>query len=176
MSKKIVETHNKSGTSYHASLDHCLYVPGLGHVAPDTYSGYGSLLESGVDDENEPTSAFNADVDTFVPDSVIEDVPDYVQKLDDLAACDKKKGLFMESGRSGHLSPKSMKFNRFCERAFEKQRKKEEQRGLAVILVDDVVEEKVISEESRRTADLSPKSKKFKIFCDKYLHKGEKLD
>ncbi|XP_074267791.1 uncharacterized protein LOC141591387 [Silene latifolia] len=164
MSTKNLSSNHKSGTSYHASLDHCLYLPGLGHVAPDTYSGYGSLLDSDLDDDNEATSAFNADVNTFVPDSVIESVPDYVQKVDDVAAC----------GRSGDLSPSSRRFNQLIERSVERQRKREEKRDVPDILVDGVVEEKLMLGESQRSADLSPKSKGFKRFCDKYLHKGKK--
>ncbi|XP_074278803.1 uncharacterized protein LOC141602409 [Silene latifolia] len=150
----------KSKPSYRKSLDNCLYIPGVGHVVPDTYSGYGSLLDSDRDDEAEVTSAFYGDQNTIVPDSLIDDVH----------ACVAGKGICLESSRSGDLSPKSKKFNEFYERMMEKYRKKEEKAGV------EIVEKKGFDVESSRSIELSPKSKKFNEFYDRMMEKFGKKE
>ncbi|XP_074270465.1 uncharacterized protein LOC141594214 [Silene latifolia] len=146
--------HQPLSPSYHESLDHLLFIPGVGHVAPDTYSGYGSLLDSDVDDNTEATSAFCAELNTIVPDSVIDDVPAYNEKV----------GIHVDEGRSGSLSPRTKKFNAFCSRSIERERKKEaENKGKVDFVPKEAVDD----------VDLSPTSKKFKKFCDKYLGKNK---
>ncbi|XP_074296621.1 uncharacterized protein LOC141626980 [Silene latifolia] len=177
MSSKKHKKVPKSQTSYHESLNHCLYLPGIGHVAPDTYSGYGSLLNSDVEDDTEVTSAYNANENTFVPDSLIEDVPYFDEKpgkiVDDGTACVDRNSLFLEMERSGSYSPTSMRFHKFCDKFLQKKRKKDETASMAYINRNNVNEKKEVSGGSLNSVDLSPKSKKFKIFCDKYLEKGK---
>ncbi|KAH9621247.1 hypothetical protein KSS87_011967 [Heliosperma pusillum] len=148
-----------SGLSYHESLDHCLYIPGVGHVAPDTYSGYGLLLDSDVDDDTEATSAFYADENTYVPDSLFEEDVIFEEKV---------------SG-SGDLSPRSMKFERFCDNFYEKQRKKDENRVVAYkAKVGACADGEGYPMKSGRSGELSPSSMKFKRFCDNFLEKQRK--
>ncbi|KAK9672693.1 hypothetical protein RND81_12G117900 [Saponaria officinalis] len=115
-------------SSYHSSLDSHLYISGIGHVAPDTYSGYGSLLDSDDDAASEVTSSYYLQQNTVVGDSL---APDPV-------ACDDKTGKVdgegdprvdetipaVETSRSGEMSPSSKRFIAYAYKFFENRRKK----------------------------------------------------
>ncbi|KAK9682918.1 hypothetical protein RND81_10G106600 [Saponaria officinalis] len=120
---------NKHGnSSYHSSLDSHLFIPGIGHVAPDTYSGYGSLLDSDDEADSEVTSSFYLEQNTVVCDSL---APDPV-------ACDEKTGKVdgegdprveqtiyaVETSRSGEISLISKKFFVFANKFLDNQKKK----------------------------------------------------
>ncbi|XP_074302415.1 uncharacterized protein LOC141633968 [Silene latifolia] len=157
-SQPISMKNNNKAPSYHKSLDNLLFIPGIGHVAPDTYFGYGSLLDSDVDDDTEATSAFYGDSNTTVPDSIPIDVPECSEKIGstnfDLGSC---------FDRSGDLSPKSVKFNKFVANFLEKTRKKAEENVKG--------RDHIIFEEVHDSVELSPKSLKFNKFYAKSLEK-----
>ncbi|KAK9733685.1 hypothetical protein RND81_04G084300 [Saponaria officinalis] len=67
-------------SSYSASLDRLLFIFGVGHMAPDTYSGYGSLLDSDNDGDDEVTSASSLEPNT-VPDTLAKEVSACVEEI-----------------------------------------------------------------------------------------------
>ncbi|KAK9757667.1 hypothetical protein RND81_01G178300 [Saponaria officinalis] len=119
-------------SSYHSSLDSHLFIPGVGHVAPDTFSGYGSFLDSDNEGDSEVTSAFYLQQNTVVGDSL---APDPVACVEEMGKVDGEADLrvfdtvpTVETSRSGEMSPSSKKFFAFAEKVFDSRRKKAKKR------------------------------------------------